>query len=75
MKKLNGVFEIFVALILLQIKNCLALDCHNPYFWKERSSIVHLFEWKYKDIALECEQFLSKNYYGGVQISPPSENG
>ncbi|KAI6241538.1 Glycosyl hydrolase and Alpha-amylase domain containing protein [Aphelenchoides fujianensis] len=36
--------------------------------------MVHLFEWKYTDIANECEQFLSKYNYGAVQISPPQEH-
>lgn len=39
-----------------------------------RSVIVHLFEWKWKDIAIECENVLSYYGYGGVQISPPNEN-
>ncbi|CAH2048503.1 unnamed protein product, partial [Iphiclides podalirius] len=38
------------------------------------SSIVHLFEWKWRDIADECERFLGPKGFGGVQISPPSEN-
>ncbi|CAG9786604.1 unnamed protein product [Diatraea saccharalis] len=40
----------------------------------DRTTIVHLFEWKWKDIADECERFLAPKGYGGVQISPPSEN-
>jgi alpha-amylase len=35
---------------------------------------VHLFEWKWNDIAEECEQVLSPNGYGGVQVSPPNEH-
>ena len=30
--------------------------------------IVHLFEWRFDDIANECEQFLSQKGYGGVQV-------
>ena len=30
--------------------------------------IVHLFEWKWTDIALECERFLSKKGFCGVQV-------
>ncbi|XP_068633517.1 alpha-amylase 2-like [Battus philenor] len=41
---------------------------------QNRTTIVHLFEWKWKDIADECERFLAPKGYGGVQISPPSEN-
>ncbi|XP_059474343.1 alpha-amylase B-like [Neocloeon triangulifer] len=38
------------------------------------STIVHLFEWKWADIANECENFLGPQGFGGVQISPPTEN-
>ena len=30
--------------------------------------MVHLFEWKWKDIALECEQYLAPNNFCGVQV-------
>ncbi|XP_044760752.1 alpha-amylase-like [Coccinella septempunctata] len=46
----------------------------NPHFLEDRSTIVHLFEWKWKDIAQECENFLAPHGYAGVQISPPNEN-
>lgn len=35
---------------------------------------VHLFEWRWADIARECEQALGPAGYKGVQISPPSEH-
>ncbi|XP_071521195.1 pancreatic alpha-amylase 2a5-like isoform X2 [Panulirus ornatus] len=35
--------------------------------------IVHLFEWRWSDIASECENFLGPRGYGGVQVSPPNE--
>jgi alpha-amylase len=35
---------------------------------------VHLFEWKWNDIAEECERVLAPNGYGGVQVSPPNEH-
>ena len=47
---------------------------HDPHWSRGRSVIVHLFEWKWTDIALECERFLAPNGYAGVQISPPNEN-
>ncbi|CAD5221708.1 unnamed protein product [Bursaphelenchus xylophilus] len=46
-------------------------DTHNI---GSRDLMVHLFEWKWNDIAQECENFLSKNGYGAVQISPPNEH-
>jgi alpha-amylase len=32
------------------------------------SVMVHLFEWKWADIAAECENFLGPNGFGGVQV-------
>ncbi|CAL8072293.1 unnamed protein product [Orchesella dallaii] len=46
----------------------------DPNFSTGRHSMVHLFEWKWVDIALECERFLGPNGFGGVQVSPPNEN-
>lgn len=46
----------------------------DPHFVKGHSGIVQLFEWKWLDIANECETFLGPRQYGGVQISPPNEN-
>lgn len=46
----------------------------NPYFYEGRSVVVQLFEWKYIDIAKECEAFLGPNGYGAVQVSPVTEN-
>ncbi len=35
---------------------------------------VHLFEWKWVDIARECEVWLGPKGFKAVQISPPSEH-
>lgn len=43
-------------------------------FSLSNSVMVHLFEWKWNDIARECEEFLAPNGYAGVQVSPPTEN-
>ncbi|GAB6030326.1 Alphaamylase [Chamberlinius hualienensis] len=39
-----------------------------------RSVIVEMFQWKWKDLALECERFLGPYGFGAIQTSPPSEN-
>nr|XP_008107334.1 PREDICTED: pancreatic alpha-amylase isoform X6 [Anolis carolinensis] len=39
-----------------------------------RTSIVHLFEWRWTDVADECERYLAPNGFAGVQVSPPNEN-
>ncbi|XP_061183288.1 alpha-amylase-like [Saccostrea echinata] len=36
--------------------------------------IVQLFEWKWDDIAKECENFLGPKHFCAVQVSPPNEN-
>ncbi|VDI54329.1 alpha-amylase [Mytilus galloprovincialis] len=46
----------------------------HPNCAEGRHTIVHLFEWKWTDIAAECEGFLGPKGYCGVQISPPNEN-
>jgi len=38
------------------------------------SAYVHLFEWTWKDIALECEKVLGPAGIDAVQISPPQEH-
>lgn len=39
-----------------------------------RTVFVHLFEWKWTDIAQECETFLGPRGFAGVQVSPPNEH-
>ncbi|XP_011700977.1 PREDICTED: alpha-amylase A-like [Wasmannia auropunctata] len=46
----------------------------DPHYVGDRTTMVHLFEWKFKDIAKECEKFLGPMGYGGVQVSPINEN-
>jgi hypothetical protein len=46
----------------------------SPHFAKGHSGIVQLFEWKWRDIASECESFLGPKGFGGVQVSPTNEN-
>ncbi|XP_069700677.1 alpha-amylase-like [Periplaneta americana] len=46
----------------------------DPNVVDGRSAIVHLFEWKFSDIADECERFLAPNGFAGVQVSPIHEN-
>ncbi|NWZ57838.1 AMYP amylase, partial [Haliaeetus albicilla] len=61
-----------IYFLLLIVGVCWAQ--YNPNTQAGRTSIVHLFEWRWVDIALECERYLAPNGFGGVQISPPNEN-
>ncbi|XP_044288528.1 pancreatic alpha-amylase-like [Varanus komodoensis] len=65
-----------VGSLLLLLLAALGL-CWTQYMSKmkpARTSIVHLFEWRWMDVALECERFLGPNGFAGVQVSPPNEN-
>ncbi|XP_076259627.1 alpha-amylase-like [Rhynchophorus ferrugineus] len=64
----------FDKLLVLTVCFAVAISQKDPHFWDGRNTIVHLFEWKWSDVAAECENFLSQKGYGGVQVSPPSEN-
>ncbi|KAK3600013.1 hypothetical protein CHS0354_012680 [Potamilus streckersoni] len=55
----------------------LAVPGHSQYtdpHCNGKQVIVHLFEWKWTDIALECERFLAKKGFCGVQVSPVNEH-
>ncbi|KAG8228000.1 hypothetical protein J437_LFUL007973 [Ladona fulva] len=53
---------------------CAASAQKDPHTLPGRSAVVHLFEWKFDDIAEECERFLGPFGFAGVQVSPVSEN-
>jgi alpha-amylase len=62
-----------ILLVFLLFHNSIQED--NPYAYDksnllgDRQLIVHLFEWKWTDIAAECENFLQYYGYGAVQVS------
>ncbi len=57
---------LFVALI----GACLCLPAQAD----ERSVFVQLFEWRWADVAQECEQVLGPAGFSAVQVSPPNEH-
>ncbi|XP_066583110.1 alpha-amylase A-like [Prorops nasuta] len=61
-------------LIYLSFLVTLVVGQFDPHYVADRTTMVHLFEWKFKDIAKECEDFLGPQGYGGVQVSPVNEN-
>ncbi|CAG7724640.1 unnamed protein product [Allacma fusca] len=67
---MNTLVAVVVTFISLGVVFCQ----NDPHFVANRTTIVHLFEWGWNDIAKECEQFLGPFGYGGVQVSPPNEN-
>ncbi|XP_057664203.1 alpha-amylase-like [Diorhabda carinulata] len=65
-----NVYVVFIQIISINY----ALGQFDPHFTGNKNVIVNLFEWKWSDIAKECENFLQYNGYGAVQTSPPNEN-
>ena len=61
---LSRLIHIFLPLVTV----CVVANKPN------HGTMVHLFEWKWADIALECEEYLGPLGYKAVQISPPSEH-
>lgn len=57
-----------MKLLILVTLFGLSLSQHDPHTKHGRTSIVHLFEWRWQDIAAECERYLAPNGYGGVQV-------
>lgn len=49
-----------------------APDASNPVAGQD--TFVHLFEWSWSDVAIECEDFLGPKGFTAVQISPPNEH-
>jgi len=66
-------FKLINAMILMQIF-LYASAYKDPLTVPGRTVMIHLFEWKWNDIASECERFLAPKGYAAVQISPPSEH-
>lgn len=56
----------FLLLVASLIGACWAQ--WNPNYVAGRHTMVHLFEWKWDDIADECERFLGPKGFGGVQV-------
>lgn len=57
-----------IRFILLLAAAAVAVAFKNPYYASGRSTMVHLFEWKWDDIAAECERFLGPRGFGGIQV-------
>lgn len=59
---------IISKIILLSYALLVINGQHNPNFKNKRRAIVQLFEWKFADVANECETFLKEHNFGGVQV-------
>lgn len=64
--------ETKMKLLVLLVLFGLSAAQHDPHYKHGHSSIVHLFEWRWADIAEECERYLAPNGFGGVQVITPT---
>lgn len=59
----------YLFIVLLQLVALASVWTQKePHFLDNRSTMVHLFEWTWPEIARECEEFLGPQGYGGVQV-------
>ncbi len=49
-------------------------DSQINVVYPARTVIVHLWEWKWTDVAKECEMVLGPKGYAAVQVSPPNDH-
>ncbi|WP_336367846.1 carbohydrate-binding module family 20 domain-containing protein [Marinobacter sp. C2H3] len=63
-----------ISLSRLAAGAALALALTAPATQAEAGVFVHLFEWKWSDVAQECENFLGPKGFSAVQVSPPQEH-
>jgi alpha-amylase len=61
---------VLIIVAFVQVAPTAQASAPNP----SRSVYVHLFEWKWADIANECETWLGTKGFGAVQVSPPNDH-
>lgn len=63
----------FTSVLFFLILICVAQsqrDAHDSFHGVDgRDVTVHLFQWKWTDIANECEQYLGPNGFGAVRVN------
>lgn len=67
-----NLFKLFIIIIIgliLFYNKLITTAQYKPNFKINRTGIVELFQWKFIDIAIECENFLGPKGFGGVEVS------
>lgn len=65
----SHIFNMFIKIVTtILISAVLVKAQKDTHILPGKSTIVHLFEWKWNDIAKECEEFLSRKGYGAIQV-------
>ncbi|XP_071127422.1 alpha-amylase-like [Mytilus edulis] len=65
---------VHVIVIYLHIATIKTQDEYRDPHCDGKQVIVELFEWRFADIANECERFLGDKDFCGVQVSPVTEH-
>lgn len=65
---------IIIKFLIINILLLINIIFSTTYSYHSNDVTTQLFEWTWKDIANECETFLSPKGYKAVQISPPNEH-
>ncbi len=65
------VVALFVAMVVFSQSNVPQVSAQTGV---TRTAFVHLFEWKWNDIATECTNWLGPKGFAAVQVSPPYEH-
>ena len=63
-----------LAVLLLSLACSVMGSNYTVKAINSNGAFVHLFEWSWKDIAKECEDFLGPKGFDAVQVSPPQEH-
>lgn len=65
-----SIYLILVSICILTPLSSASASTPDP----DRTVFVQLFEWKWSDVARECETYLGPKGFKAVQISPPQEH-
>ena len=60
--------------IVLTCSIIFSVMCSVNCIAQSRTAFVHLFEWGWDDIAIECEEVLGPKGFSAVQVSPPQKS-
>ena len=74
MKEMTKIMNFAVLLLVVVIQSANGSPYSDPHFVGDRRVIVQMMEWKFTDVAKECELFLGPYGYGGVQLTPVHAN-
>lgn len=70
-QNVDMVSKFLLLMAVVSVASSYKSPYHDPHFVDDRSVIVQMFEWRFDDLAKECEEFLGPKGFGAIQVSPP----